>query len=249
MTSASKLDPRTKLTIIICLTSTAVIINNWAFLSGFCLVSFLLLIIFGVSPWGMVKRIRVLLYMVVVIALMQSIFAPSGQTLLAVGSLKLITSGGLVKAAEFILRMLIIIASAGILSTSNHREIIQGLVQWKLPYEIAFMASMGIRFLPAFAEEFRDAMTAVQLRGVDIRKLPLRQKLEVTASLFQPVVAGALLKSRDISMSIEMRGLRAYPSRTSYLVLELVREDYIVMFSVVVLTAAVTAGYFIFFHP
>jgi energy-coupling factor transport system permease protein len=110
-----------------------------------------------------------------------------GQTLLAVGSVKLVTAGGLLKGAEFLLRMLIIITSAGILTTSNHREIIQGLVQWKLPYEIAFMASMGIRFLPVFAEEFRDAMIAVQLRGVDIKKLPLRQKLEVTASLFQPV--------------------------------------------------------------
>lgn len=248
MTVVSKLDPRTKLTIIICLSSAAVIINNWAFLSGLFIISFILLLIFGVSPWGMIKRIRVLLYMVVVIALMQSIFAPSGQTLLASGSLKLVTSGGLLKAAEFILRMLIIIASAGILSTSNHREIIQGLVQWKLPYEIAFMASMGIRFLPVFAEEFRDAMIAVQLRGVDIKKLPLRQKLEVTVSLFQPVVAGALLKSKAMAMSIEMRGFRAYPSRTSYLVLELKRDDYVVMLSVVVLTAAVTAGYLIFLH-
>jgi energy-coupling factor transport system permease protein len=247
MTTASELDPRTKLTIIICLTSAAVIINHWAFLSGIFFISFFLLMVFGVHPWGMMKRIKVLMYMVVAIALMQSIFAPSGQTLLAVGSLKLVTSGGLIKAGEFILRMLIIIVSAGILSTSNHREVIQGLVQWKLPYEIAFMASMGIRFLPVFAEEFKDAMLAVQLRGVDLKKLPLRQKLEVTASLFQPVVAGALLKSKAIAMSIEMRGFRAYPSRTSYLVLELKRDDYLIMFSAVLLTVAVLVGYFLFF--
>ena len=244
MTSVSELDPRTKLTIIICLTSAAVIISNWAFLSGLCLVSFILLAMFGASPWGIIKRVRLLLYMMVVIALMQSIFAPSGQTLLAFGSVKLVTAGGLLKGAEFLLRMLIIIASAGILSTSNHREIMQGLVQWKLPYEIAFMASMGIRFLPVFAEEFRDAVIAVQLRGVDIKQLPLRQKLEVTASLFQPVVAGALLRSKDIAMSIEMRGFRAYPTRSSYLVLELKGYDYAVMIGAVVVTIIMMGGYF-----
>lgn len=247
MTSVSDLDPRTKLILIMCLTSAAVLISNWIFLSGLCLVSFGLLSCFGVSLWSIIKRIRLLLYMMIVIALLQSVFAPAGQTLLAVGSVKLVTAGGLLKGSEFLLRMLIIITSAGILTTSNHREIIQGLVQWKLPYEIAFMASMGIRFLPVFAEEFRDAMIAVQLRGVDIKKLPLRQKLEVTASLFQPVVAGAILKSKDIAMSIEMRGFRAYPTRTSYLVLELKLRDYVIMLSAIVVTVILIGGYYVCF--
>jgi len=246
MTVLADLDPRTKLVIITCLSSSAVIMTNWTFLTGFFLVSVLLLLMFGVSPWGMIKRTKMLLSMVVFIAIMQSIFASSGQTLLAVGSLKVVTTGGLTMAGEFVLRMLIIVASAGILSTSNSREIIQGLVQWKLPYEVAFMTAMGIRFLPVFGEEFRDAMIAIQLRGVDLKKLPLRQKMEVYASLFQPVVAGALLKARAISMSIEMRGFRACPSRSSYLVLELRGQDYGVMISAVLLTVAMMVWYFCF---
>lgn len=246
MTAAVSLDPRTKLFLVVCLSTSAVVMTQWLFLSGLFLICILLLLVFGINPFNLVQKTKILLYMVLVIALMQSIFAPSGQILFSPGGLVLITSGGLIKAGEFILRMLIIVASASLLSTSSSREIIQGMVQWKLPYELAFMASMGIRFLPVFANEFRDAMIAVQLRGVDIKALPFRQKLEVFTGLFQPVAAGALIKARAISMSIEMRGFRAYPGRTSYLVLQCRAKDYAVMIIAGLLTSAAMISYFQF---
>lgn len=244
MTATASLDPRTKLIIITCLSTSAVIMTHWIFLAGILAVSILLLCLFGVSLLGIIKKTRMLFYMVIVIAIMQSIFVPTGQALISLGNLKLVTIDGLMMAAEFVLRMSIIVASAGILSTSNSREIIQGLVQWKLPYEIAFMASMGIRFLPVFAEEFKNAMIAIQLRGVDLKALPFRQKMEVMACLFQPVVAGALIKSKAISMSIEMRGFRAYPSRTSYLVLKCSGKDYAIMIGAGLMTALLMVWYF-----
>ena len=70
-----------------------------------------------------------LLYIVVFIAVMQSVFTPGGQVLISGGGIHLLTVGGLKAAGEFILRMLIIITAAGLLSTSNNREIMQGLIQ------------------------------------------------------------------------------------------------------------------------
>lgn len=243
MTVIADLDPRTKLFIIACLSSSAVIINDWICLTVLFLLSILLLLMFGVNPVILVQKTRLLFYMVIFIALMQSIFGSSGRYLVELGSVKLLTTGGLIMAVEFILRMVIIIASAGILSTSSSRQIIQGLVQWKLPYEIAFMASMGITFLPVFAQEFRDAMIAVQLRGIDFKKLSLMQKMEVVSSLFQPVAAGAIIKARAMAMSIEMRAFRAYPNRTSYLVLKYRGCDYAVMIGTALITAVLLGWY------
>ncbi|MEN6460929.1 MAG: energy-coupling factor transporter transmembrane component T [Syntrophomonas sp.] len=247
MTAASNLDPRTKLFLIACLTTSAVVMTHWTFLTGLFVVSVLLLLIFGVSPWSVIIKTRMLLHMVAVIAIMQSIFVTGGQTLIMVGGLKLVTTSGLTMAVEFVLRMLVIVASAGIISTSNSREIIQGLVQWKMPFELAFMAAMGIRFLPVFAEEFRNAIIAIQLRGVDLKSLHFQQRLEIFTSLFQPVVAGAMIKSKAISMSIEMRGFRAYPTRTSYLVLKCNRNDYGVMIGTGLLTAIIIIWYFLIY--
>lgn len=244
MTAIADLDPRTKLFMIACLSSSAVIINDWACLTVLFLLSILLLLLFGINPVTLVQKTRLLLYMVIFIALMQSIFGSTGRHLLEMGGVKLLTTGGLIMAVEFILRMAIIIASAGILSTSGSRSIIQGLVQWKLPYEIAFMASLGITFLPVFAQEFQDAVIAVQLRGIDFGKLSLKHKLEVISSLFQPVAAGAIIKARALGMSIEMRAFRAYPTRTSYLVLKLRGRDYAVMAGTALVTAVLLGWYF-----
>lgn len=244
MIAAAELDPRSKIFLVACLSALAVIVSDCLILSAILLASILILLIFGISPWNLLSKIRLLLYLVVFIALMQSIFTPGGEVLLSLGRIRLITVSGLLAAAEFVLRMLIIIAAAGILSTSNSRGLIQGLVQWKLPYEIAFMAAMGLRFLPIFAEEFKDAMVAIQLRGVNFKALPLRQKVDIFASLFQPVLAGALLRARALSMSVEMRGFRASPRRTSYHLLEYRTADYIVMAASVVLTAAIMLFYF-----
>lgn len=245
MTVIADLDPRTKLFIIACVSSSAVIINDWVCLTVLFLLSILLLLMSGINPVILVQKTRLLFYMVIFIALMQSIFGPSGRYLVELGSVKLLTTGGLIMAVEFILRMAIIIASAGILSTSSSRQIIQGLVQLKLPYEIAFMASMGITFLPVFAQEFQDAVIAVQLRGIDFRKLSLTQKMEVISSLFQPVAAGAIIKARAIAMSLEMRAFRAYPTRTSYLVLKYQGCDYAVMTGIALVTAVLLGWYFL----
>ncbi|NLO22188.1 MAG: energy-coupling factor transporter transmembrane protein EcfT [Syntrophomonadaceae bacterium] len=247
MTTISSLDPRTKLFLVACLSSAAVIISHWAFLSGLLLVSILFMLLFGVNLGAMMKKARLLLYMVIVIAFMQSIFAASGPALISLGPIKVISSGGLLMALEFILRMGIILCSAGIISTSNSRELIQGLVQLKLPYELAFMASMGLRFIPVFAEEFQNTSIAIQLRGIDLRMLPWRQKIEVIIALFQPVVVGAIIKSRAVSMSIEMRAFRAYPDRSSYRLLQYSKQDYMFMIGSLIVISLVFGVYYLAF--
>jgi len=242
--NAFTFDPRTKLVLIACLSSVAVLMNRLMLLAALFLVSLLLILFFRINVKGVWKRTKALLAVVVFIALAQSLFGEGGQALITLGSLELLTAGGLVLAGEFILRMLIIITSAAILTTCGSRNVIQGLVQWKLPYEIAFMAALGIRFIPVFGEEFRDAKTAIQLRGIDIKALKIKQKTEVYASLFQPVVAGALVKAKALSLSMEMRGFRSCPNRVSYRVLRLKSPDYVVMGVALILTAGVLILYY-----
>ena len=243
MSSVSNTDPRTKIFIVICISFLAVSISAARYLFIVLIGSFLVLLFFRVNIVHFAKKTKILLSMVVFIALMQSIFTSFGEPIIQIYGWILMTTGGVFMAIQFILRMMIIIISSGLLSTCSSREIIQGLVQWKLPYEVAFMASMGISFLPKFSEELRDAMIAVQLRGVDLKELKLKQKIMVYVSLLQQVVAGAVLKSKAISMSIEMRGFHTYQNRTSYLILRLKGKDYGIMLIVGALTVIIMIQY------
>jgi energy-coupling factor transport system permease protein len=242
---SSPVDPRTRLIIIILISSMAVALNHIIMLGMLLAISFLVLVMFRIDIKSLYFRIKGLIATVLLIAIIQSLFNKGGEPLVLLGGIRLVTTEGLMLASEFLMRMIIIFASAGILVSCGSRNIIQGLVQMRLPYEIAFMAALGLRFLPTFREEFTDAITAIQLRGIDLKALRFRQKLQVYAGLIQPVVAGALIRSRALSMSIEMRGFRSRPNRTSYRVLRFRLQDYLIMTFAVSMTMVLSTFYFL----
>jgi energy-coupling factor transport system permease protein len=228
-------DPRDKLVIVMCLSTIGVVVQNIYILVLTLLTSLIANLLFKCSIFSIIKKMKRILYLLVFVSLLQSIFSPSGNVLLGIGKLSIITSGGLYKGILMLLRMTIIISSAAILTTSSSRKIVQGLVQWKVPYEIAFMVSIAVRFLPILSNEIKDTMTALQLRGIELDKIPFGKKIKVYSYLLTPVVIGTILKSQELSTAIEMRAFRAYPQRTSYLVLKLKHKDYAIIISSITL--------------
>lgn len=224
-------DPRTKLVIVLCLSTLAIFVKDILFLSGILLITVIISLIFKINMLQIFEKIKRLLYVLLAIAIVQSVFSTEGQTLIGIGKLSILTTVGLQKGLEFIIRIMIIILSATIITTSNSREIVQGLVQWKLPYEIAFMVSIGIRFLPILIEEIKDSLVAIQLRGVEIEKIPFKKRFYVYSYLFTPILVSTIIKAQKLSISIEMRGFRAYETRTSYIILKMSYVDYLIIFS------------------
>ncbi|HOC09564.1 MAG TPA: energy-coupling factor transporter transmembrane component T, partial [Bacillota bacterium] len=228
-TGLKGLDPRSKLVLVLCLSTLGVLIQDIRVLTAVLSISMVLSVAAGSRLFALVKKFRRILWLFVAIAIIQSIFSPSGRVLVNLGGIKLITVGGLYKGVAMVLRMSIVMVSATIMATSNYREIVQGLVQWRIPYEIAFMVSVAIRFLPLLTEEIKNVVTAVQLRGIELDKIPVRQRLKVYSYLIMPVVSGAVIKSRELATTMETRAFRAYPKRTSYMVLTMQRADYAVI--------------------
>jgi energy-coupling factor transport system permease protein len=111
------------------------------------------------------------------------------------------------------------------------------------------MVSVGIRFLPMLRNEFRDVITAIQLRGVELKRIPLKKRIRVYSYIFTPIVAGAINKARKLSIAMETRAFRAYPDRTSYLILKLIARDYIVIIVSFLFTVGVFISYYVFDFP
>lgn len=223
------LDPRTKLFIVLSISSLAV------FLRETYLMAVVLCLSVGVTKAlkadlaAIIKNMRKLLGIFVAIVILQSIFNNEGTAILNIMDISLITDMGLRRGIQTILRFLIIISSAAILTTSNSREIIQGLIQWRVPFELAFMVSVAIRFLPLLREEVSDMFTAIQLRGVNLKRIPLYKRLKTYSYLLMPMISSVLLKSQDLSVAMEMRAFRAFPGRTSFRVLHFTQADYLIM--------------------
>ena len=229
MITELKLDPRTKLITVLCISTLGLVIKDRGYLAMVLILTIIVAKSYRVDLKRSFKKIKSLIYVLVLIAIIQSIFSQGGEVLFSIRSFTILTTRGLEKGLEFIFRMMIIIFSATIITTSNSREIVQGFVQWGLPYDIAFMVALGIRFLPILSQEIKDSLTAIQLRGVDIKTIPIRKRISVYSYIFTPILVGTLLKAEKLSTAIEMRGFRAYDNRTSYLILKMSKWDYIVI--------------------
>lgn len=226
-----KLDPRTKLVVVVCFSTLAIVYDTPGRLFLLLAGSVAILLMFRVNPGRIWGRLRYLLPLFVILTLVQSILSPGGKLLAALGPAPLVTDRGLTLGAVVVLRIAVVLVISSLLTTVNSRDIILGLVQWKVPYELAFMTSVAIRFLPDFREEMQNVVTAVQLRGVELKKVSWDQKLELYRRLFFPVVYGAVHRAGQLAVAMEARGLRAYPQRTYLRLLKLSLSDYTLMLS------------------
>ncbi|WHH61731.1 energy-coupling factor transporter transmembrane component T [Petroclostridium sp. X23] len=196
----------------------------------------LLLMIFRINLGVVWSYLKPFLYMMLVLFIIQCVFVREGRVLLAAGQVPLMTEKGMLTGAGVVLRIVVLVAAALLLSTFSSRDFILGLVQWKVPYELAFMVSGAIRFLPLFRDEMVNVVTAVQLRGVELKKVALRKRIEMCRCLLFPVVYGTMLKAQQMAVAMETRGFRIYPRRTCMRRLKFCFADYAVMF----LSAAAT---------
>lgn len=236
MIRANSLDPRTKILIVAIISTLGILYNDIKTLAIIFAITLVLAFIINRDLVSLVKRLKSLLIVVLFIAIIQSLLTSGGQVLIQVFGIGILTDYGLIRAGEFILRMGIIILASVILITSSSREILQGLVKLKIPYEIVFMVTTAVKFLPMLRDQAINMFTAIQLRGLDFKKIGFGKKLKVYRYLLLPIIISSLLKARDLSIAMEMRGLRAYPRRTSYRHLSFSLRDYLTMAISLILT-------------
>jgi len=161
-----------------------------------------------------------------VLSLIQSVFSPQGRVLFRVFNLPILTSGGIVSGLTFLSRMLVIILSGVIISTSSRRDVTQGLIQMKLPYELAFMTNIAILFIPTLRDEINSSITAIELRGIDIKALKLKSRMNMYGYLALPIIMRSINSARTIAMAMDVRAFRLHTTRSSLKTLKLKTFDY-----------------------
>ncbi len=238
-------DPRVRLCWALCLTVLALLFDDLFVLLPLLAVALIAIGCTDGGLWHVFRRLRWLLWFFVIISVIQSVFNPQGEVLLSIGSLALLTGGGISLGVAFFCRMLLLLCSGMIIAAAGQRQLVQALVQLKLPYEIAFMLSVAILFLPMFKDQITNSLTAIQLRGVDIKRLSFNKRMRLYKYLLLPVITRIVEIARQLAVSMEMLAFRAYEKRTSYLRLTMTAYDYLAVVFAVMVTAAIIAVYYI----
>ena len=220
-----KLDVRTKLFFAAIFSTLALVYQNPLILALLLALNIVLLLWLR-APLHLFWGIRKFLALYLILIVIQSLFVKSGDPLVTIGSFSIVTTGGIVYGFSIIFRFLVLIGSGLIILNCNTGELLLALVKMKVPYEIVFMIQLGIRFIPVLIAEMGNIFTAIQLRGVDLRKVYKRKVVRVYTGIFTPLLYGILQKAEQLSILLELRGFRKMPDRTYYRSISMSRLDY-----------------------
>ena len=221
------LDPRVVF-LFVFLLSTASVILREALLLAPVLLSAMIAALCARAPVGRVlRRLAGLWVTLVSVTALQALF--NGDTM-----------HGLLAGAAVLERLVILMLGGAMLAAYPGHALVQGMLQLRLPYQLAYMVSIGLRFVPQFSESFRDSLTAMQLRGVDLRRLKLKTRLKIYTYLLMPTIATGALRAQKLAMAMELRGFGAFEKRSSYATLHMRTGDWLAFAGIVSWGAALT---------
>ncbi len=119
---------------------------------------------------------------------------------------------GLTQSFRFI--AMIFVGYAICFSTEPDR-FMTGLLAMRVPFSLAFMSVMAIRFLPVIVNEFKTVHMAMRLKGYRLFRFGVIHSIKIEIASLRPIIIGTIHRSQEIALSILTRGFDIEGTRTS----------------------------------
>src|SRR5215207_1385883 len=234
-----RLDPRTKMFLLIGSFVLAFVFLNPLYLLGVLAV----VLLFGYLAGVLVNLRRIwfiLVAIAIVSAILWSIFG-SGRTPLFLFVEREAVTYGIGVALRIDIT---IIAGMIFLSTTRNEEVAIGLVRLGIPYRFAFAVSTALRLVPTIVATGLTICQAQRSRGLDLKSGSIVQRIRKYVPLLVPVFVSTIRSTNVFSMALESKGFGASPKRTFFLQTAMGRRDVLVVVAVLAGSVALrAAGY------
>jgi energy-coupling factor transport system permease protein len=212
-----RLDPRTKLWAVLLVGTTGLMFKQIGVLAGLLIAAHLALLSAEV-PAGRLRWLWARLApLLVMILILQPLFAPGpGPELLRLGPLR-VTVDGLLDGVSFALRAAsLAFVAAALLLTTDPTELVQGLVKLGLPYSWGLTVGLAIRYLPTTYGLFVTVSEAQQARGWIVGQGNLLRRVRSYLPILVATIISALRLSDGLGLALAARGL-GYPAQRTTL--------------------------------
>ena len=149
---------------------------------------------------------------------------------------------GIVEGGLFAIKFLVLIVASILFAMSTSpRDLMLSLTKLKVPYELSFMLTLAMRFVPVIIREVNHVIDAQKARAHKIQ-FSFMHPVVSMHSLFPiiiPTLQLLLTKAFDLSLSIEARAFRSQKTRTYPPRLKFERGDYLAGIVLLFLAVAV----------
>ena len=242
-TVAHKLDPRTKILLVVLYIAALFSARG---VVGYAILALCLAACVRISRVGLKALVRGL-KPVLFIIILNLFFTPGDRYLLEWGILK-ISDTGLRNAVFMVVRIMLLIMGTFLMTyttspislTDGLEQLLGGLKRFRVPvHELAMMMSIALRFIPTLIEETDKIMSAQKARGADFESGNLMQKAKALIPILVPLFISAFRRADELAVAMECRCYHGGEGRTKLHVLKYERRDYIALVLGVLVVAAV----------
>lgn len=245
-TAAHRLDPRTKILLVI-LYIVALFQAKWIFTYG--LVILTLAACVRISRVGLKALFHGLKPVVIIIlftAVINLLCTP-GHYLVQFGFFH-ISDVGLKNAVFMVLRIMLLIMGTFLLTyttspislTDGMERLLNPLKKLHVPvHELAMMMSIALRFIPTLIEETDKIMSAQKARGADFESGNLFQRAKALIPVLVPLFVSAFRRADELAVAMECRCYHGGEGRTRLHVLRFERRDVLALIFGCALVASV----------
>jgi energy-coupling factor transport system permease protein len=229
-----RLDPRTKMLVMLASFVVALMFYTLPTLIGLALV----IILYGLAgkTLGNLKRIRFILLMIGLFSVVLWSLTYGGPTKI----LGPISTEGILYGIVIGMKFDIMIISGMIfLSSTKVEEISLGLVKLRLPYRGAFAFATAIRMVPMIVATSYTISQAQKSRGLDLDSGNLLERAKKYVPLLIPTIISVIRGTNVFAMALESKGFGYSEERTNYLEISIKKGDYAVLFlALIVITVS-----------
>ncbi len=242
-----RLDPRTKLLILIGYIVALFLAVNW-FSYGVVLAFLVVCIAISRIPVkSFFKGMKPLICILIFTGAL-NLFFTEGQTVLVHFWKITITLEGVIRAFFMILRILLLITGTFLLTyttspialTDGLESLLSPLKKIKLPvHELSMMMCIALRFIPTLIEETDKIMSAQKARGADFESGRLMQRVKALVPILVPLFISAFRRADELATAMECRCYQGGDGRTKMKLLRMHGYDYFSFLVAAVLVAGV----------
>ena len=243
-TVVHRLDPRTKLIVVVLYIIALFNAKGWGAYLLLLAVTGICMAVSHISPRNIFKGLKPMLFIIVLTALL-NIFYTQGTP---IREGWIITWEGLERAVKMMLRITLLIVGTFLLTyttspmalTDGLELLLKPLNRLKVPvHEITLMMSMALRFIPTLIEETDKIMSAQKARGADFETGNLIERAKALLPILVPLFVSAFRRADELAIAMESRCYHGGEGRTRMKQLRFCTQDFVALILGCVFTALI----------
>ena len=243
-TVVHRLDPRTKLILVVLYIVALFNAKGWGSYLVVTAVTGICMAVSHISPRNIFKGLKPMLFIIALTAIL-NIFYTQGTP---IREGWIITWEGIERAVKMMLRITMLIVGTFLLTyttspmalTDGLELLLKPLNKLKVPvHEMTLMMSMAQRFIPTLIEETDKIMSAQKARGADFETGNLIERAKALLPILVPLFVSAFRRADELAIAMESRCYHGGEGRTRMKQLRFCTRDIIALILGIAFTAAI----------